>query len=86
MRVDPNYVSGLVGSLNDATLSQQTLSTELSSGLRVASASDDPVAAGQASLLGSANWARRYVCTDGCYDTEPDAGDGLRTGQRGDAS
>lgn len=51
MRVDPNYVSGLVASLNASTLAEQRLTTELSSGLRVSSLSDDPVAAGQASLL-----------------------------------
>jgi flagellar hook-associated protein 3 FlgL len=54
MRVDPNYVSGLVVSLNSSTLSEQKLTSELSSGLRVSSLSDDPVAAGQASLLSSA--------------------------------
>jgi flagellar hook-associated protein 3 FlgL len=54
MRVDPNYVSGLVTSLNASTLSEQQLTGELSSGLRVSSLSDDPVAAGQASLLSSA--------------------------------
>jgi flagellar hook-associated protein 3 FlgL len=54
MRVDPHYVSGLVASLNSSTLSEQQLTAELSSGLRVSSLSDDPVAAGQASLLGSA--------------------------------
>jgi flagellar hook-associated protein 3 FlgL len=54
MRVDPNYVSGLVQSLNNSTLSEQKLTSELSSGLRVSSLSDDPVAAGEASLLGSA--------------------------------
>jgi flagellar hook-associated protein 3 FlgL len=54
MRVDPNYVSGLVVSLNSSTLSEQKLTAELSSGLRVSSLSDDPVAAGQASLLSSA--------------------------------
>jgi flagellar hook-associated protein 3 FlgL len=53
MRVDPNYVSGLVDSLNKSTLSEQQLTAELSSGLRVSSLSDDPVAAGQASLLAS---------------------------------
>ena len=53
MRVDPNYVSGLVQSLDSSTASEQQLSTELSSGLRVSSLSDDPVAAGQASLLAS---------------------------------
>jgi flagellar hook-associated protein 3 FlgL len=54
MRVDPNYVTGLVASLNQSTLSEQKLTTQLSSGLRVSSLSDDPVAAGQASLLGTA--------------------------------
>jgi len=53
MQVDPNYVSGLVASLNNSTLSEQQLTTELSSGLRVSSLSVDPVAAGQASLLSS---------------------------------
>jgi flagellar hook-associated protein 3 FlgL len=54
MRVDPNYVNGLAESLNASTLKEQQLTTELSSGLRVPSLSDDPVAAGQALLLGSA--------------------------------
>jgi flagellar hook-associated protein 3 FlgL len=54
MRVDPNYVSGLVASLNTSTLSEQKLTSELSSGLSVSSLSDDPVAAGQASLLSTA--------------------------------
>jgi flagellar hook-associated protein 3 FlgL len=54
MRADPHYVSGLVASLNQSTLSEQRLTSELSSGLRVSSLSDDPVAAGQASLLGAA--------------------------------
>jgi flagellar hook-associated protein 3 FlgL len=54
MRVDPNYVSGLVDSLNNSTLSEQQLTSELSSGLRVSSLSSDPVAAGQASLMNSA--------------------------------
>jgi flagellar hook-associated protein 3 FlgL len=54
MRVDPSYVSGLVSSLNASSLSEQQLTTELSSGLRVSTLSDNPVAAGQALLLGSA--------------------------------
>ena len=54
MQVDPHYVSGLVTSLKGITLSEQKLMAELSSGLRVTSLSDDPVAAGQASLLNSA--------------------------------
>ena len=43
MRVDPNYVSSLVASLNNSTLSEQKLTAELSSGLRVSSLSTDPV-------------------------------------------
>jgi flagellar hook-associated protein 3 FlgL len=39
--------------LNSSTLSEQQLTSELSSGLRVSSLSDDPVAAGQSSLLSS---------------------------------
>jgi flagellar hook-associated protein 3 FlgL len=54
MQVNPHYVSGLVQSLDSATLSEQKLSSELSSGLSVTSLSDNPVAASQASLLGSA--------------------------------
>jgi flagellar hook-associated protein 3 FlgL len=53
MQVDPHYVTGLVASLNASTLSEQKLTGQLSSGLRVASLSDDPVAVGQASLLNS---------------------------------
>jgi len=54
MRVDPHYLTGLVASLNQSTLSEQQLTAELSSGLRLSSLSDDPVAVGQASLLNTA--------------------------------
>jgi len=54
MRVDPHYVSGLVASLNSSTLAEQKLTGELSSGLAVTSLSDNPVAAGQATMLTSA--------------------------------
>lgn len=47
MRVDPNYVSNLVTSLNSVQSQQQTLSSEISSGMRLNSLSDDPVAAGE---------------------------------------
>jgi flagellar hook-associated protein 3 FlgL len=40
--------------LNNSSLAEQQLTKELSSGLAVSSLSDNPVAAGQASLLGSA--------------------------------
>jgi flagellar hook-associated protein 3 FlgL len=53
MRVDPNYVSNLTASLNQSTSEEDTLTSELSSGLRVASLSDDPVAVAQSTLLGS---------------------------------
>ena len=54
MRVDPNYIQNLVTSLGASTTNEQTLSSELSSGLRVTSLADDPVAAGQASMLNAA--------------------------------
>jgi flagellar hook-associated protein 3 FlgL len=54
MRVDPNYLSNVVTALDQSTTAEQQLTTELSSGLRVTSLSDDPVAAGQASMLNSA--------------------------------
>jgi flagellar hook-associated protein 3 FlgL len=51
MRVDPSYVTNLVGALNQSQLSQQQLTAELSSGVRVNSLSDDPLASGQNVLL-----------------------------------
>jgi len=54
MQVNPNYMNGLADSLNSSTLSEQQLTSELSSGLSVSSLSDNPVAAGQASLLSAA--------------------------------
>ena len=54
MRVDPFFVQGLSGSLNDVTASEAQLSNELASGLRVTSLSVDPVAAAQATLIGAA--------------------------------
>jgi flagellar hook-associated protein 3 FlgL len=51
MRVDPYYVSNLVSSLDQTQLTEQNLTNELSSGVRVNSLSDDPVAAGQDVLL-----------------------------------
>jgi flagellar hook-associated protein 3 FlgL len=53
MQFDPNYISGLVTALNKSTYSEQNLTTELSSGLAVSSLSDNPVAAGESSLLDS---------------------------------
>lgn len=51
MRVNPFYVSNLVSSLDQTQLNEQQLTSELSSGVRVNSLSDDPVAAGQNVLL-----------------------------------
>jgi len=47
MRVDPFYVLNLSSALDQTQASQEQLSQELSSGLRVTSIGDDPVAASQ---------------------------------------
>jgi len=54
MQVDPNYLTNLTASLNASTGAEATLTSQLSSGLRVASLQDDPVAVEQSALLGSA--------------------------------
>ena len=51
MRVNPDYMTGLVGSLDATSSSEATLTEELASGSRVNSLSDDPVAAGENVLL-----------------------------------
>ena len=51
MRVDPNYVSNLVGSLDQSQANTQQLTAELASGVRISSLSQDPVASGQNVLL-----------------------------------
>jgi flagellar hook-associated protein 3 FlgL len=53
MRVDPNYISNLTAAVDQSTSEEDTLTSELSSGLRVASLQDDPVAVAQSTLLGS---------------------------------
>jgi flagellar hook-associated protein 3 FlgL len=53
MRVDPNYVINLTAAVDKSAGQENTLTSELSSGLRVASLSDDPVAVAQSSLFGS---------------------------------
>jgi flagellar hook-associated protein 3 FlgL len=53
MRVDPNYITNLATALNQSTGQESTLTSELSSGLRVASLQDGPVAVAQSTLLGS---------------------------------
>jgi flagellar hook-associated protein 3 FlgL len=51
MRVDPSYVNNIVASLDQSQLTEQQLTAELSSGVRVNSLSQDPQAAGQNVLL-----------------------------------
>jgi len=51
MRVDPYYVTNLVSSLDLTQASEQQLTAELSSGVRINSLSQDPVASGENVLL-----------------------------------
>jgi flagellar hook-associated protein 3 FlgL len=51
MRVDPFYVGNLVGSLDQAQVNVQQLSSELSSGVSITSLSKNPVGSGQNVLL-----------------------------------
>ncbi|HTV04971.1 MAG TPA: flagellar hook-associated protein FlgL [Acidobacteriaceae bacterium] len=51
MRVNPDYVSDLVSSLNQVTANEQTITEEISTGVTVNSLSDNPAAAGQNVLL-----------------------------------
>jgi flagellar hook-associated protein 3 FlgL len=45
MQVDPNYISNLSSAISASTAQEQSLTSELSSGLAVATLSDNPVAA-----------------------------------------
>ena len=51
MRVDPSYITNLVGSLDQAQSNEQQLSSELSGGVSITSLSQNPVGAGQNVLL-----------------------------------
>ena len=51
MRVNPFYLSNLAAALNQSQANEQQLSAQLSSGVRVNSLSDDPLAAGENVLL-----------------------------------
>jgi flagellar hook-associated protein 3 FlgL len=51
MRVDPRYVSNLVGSLDQAQLNEQQLTAELSSGVSINSLSQNPVGSGENVIL-----------------------------------
>ena len=53
MRVDPNYLSNLTASLDASTNQEVNLTSELSSGMRVSSLQDAPVAVAQSTLLGT---------------------------------
>jgi flagellar hook-associated protein 3 FlgL len=53
MRVDPNYISNLTAAVDQSASEEDRLTSELSSELRVASLSDDPVAVAQSTLFGS---------------------------------
>jgi flagellar hook-associated protein 3 FlgL len=47
MNVDPNYLQQLAAALSRTTAQQQTLSSQISSGIRLTGLGDDPVAAAQ---------------------------------------
>jgi len=51
VRVDPSYVSNLVGSLDQAQANQQQLTSELSSGVAITALNQNPVASGENVLL-----------------------------------
>jgi flagellar hook-associated protein 3 FlgL len=51
MHVDPNYVSNLATSLDQSQATEQQLTSELSSGVRVTSLSQDPISSGENVLL-----------------------------------
>jgi flagellar hook-associated protein 3 FlgL len=51
MRFDPLYLSSAVSALDQTSATEQRLTSEISSGTRVSSLSDDPVAAGENVLL-----------------------------------
>jgi len=53
MRFDPFYLNSAVASLDQTSAVEQQLTNEISSGTRVNSLSDDPVAVGENVLLGS---------------------------------
>lgn len=53
MRADPTYYNTVVQALNSSMSNSNNLAAQLSSGLRVGSLSDDPVAATQSLQLGS---------------------------------
>ena len=64
LEFDPNYINTLAGSLDQSTAAEDKLTSELSSGLSVATLEDNPVAVGQSTLLaGSIAQDDTYVQT-----------------------
>jgi flagellar hook-associated protein 3 FlgL len=53
MRIDPNFVQGLVSAVNQTQANEQTYTNEISTGVSVNSLSDNPAAAAQDYLLRS---------------------------------
>jgi flagellar hook-associated protein 3 FlgL len=53
MRFDPFYLNSAISALDQTSATEQQLTNEISSGSRVNSLSDDPVAAGENVLLNS---------------------------------
>jgi flagellar hook-associated protein 3 FlgL len=51
LRVDPNFITNLSGSLNQSSNLINTLSSELASGMSITQLQDNPVAAAQSTLL-----------------------------------
>ncbi len=51
MHVDPNYISNLATSLDQSQATEQQLTSELSSGVRITSLSQDPISSGENVLL-----------------------------------
>ena len=51
MRVNPNYIANLAVALNSSQAAEQHLTEELSSGVRINSVGEDPIAAGQNVML-----------------------------------
>lgn len=71
MRVNPDYVTNLVNSLDSTSLNEQTLTEELSSGVKVNSLSDNPAAAGENILLTS------QLSTDDTFSTTASSAENL---------
>jgi len=53
LRADPFYISNLATALDQSSGSEAALTNELSSGLRVSSLQDDPVAVSQNTVISS---------------------------------